>query len=79
MTDAGKNLHFIGICGAGMAPLAMLARGFGYRISGSDSAPGKNAARLQADGITVFSGHAAANLPGDVELVMYSSAVTWAM
>ena len=71
-----KNLHFIGISGAGMAPLAMLARGFGCAITGSDSAPGKNAGRLRAAGITVNAGHSAANLPAAAELVVYSSAVS---
>ena len=70
-----KNLHFIGICGAGMAPLAMLAGKFGCGVSGSDSAPGKNAAMLESAGISVSAGHDAANVPADAELVVYSSAV----
>ena len=75
MNGTAKKIHFIGIAGAGMAPLAMLAQGFGHRISGSDSAPGKKADVLRNAGISVRAGHDAANLPDDTELVVFSSAV----
>ena len=71
-----KKIHFIGIGGAGMAPLAQLAVGAGITVSGSDSAISAKAESLKKLGATVFCGHRAEQLPSDAELVVYSSAVT---
>lgn len=71
-----KKIHFIGIGGAGMAPLAQLAVGAGITVSGSDSAISAKAESLKKLGVTVFCGHRAEQLPSDAELVVYSSAVT---
>ena len=69
------NLHFVGIGGAGMAPLALLAHSHGCRISGSDCDAGTKTAELERHGIRVVIGHAAANVPDYTEMVIYSSAV----
>ena len=45
-----KTLHFIGIGGAGMAPLAKLAIEAGFRVRGSDSAFSPKAEALRALG-----------------------------
>lgn len=71
-----KKIHFIGIGGAGMAPLAQLSLESGICVTGSDSAVSEKSSRLQARGATVFCGHKAEQLPPDAELVVYSSAVT---
>ena len=71
-----KKIHFIGIGGAGMAPLAQLAIGAGITVSGSDSAISAKAESLKKLGAAVFCGHRAEQLPSDAELVVYSSAVT---
>lgn len=70
-----EKLHFVGIGGAGMAPLAQLARHLGYEVSGSDREANAKTDELLRRGICVKIGHAADNLPPETELVVYSSAV----
>ena len=67
---AGRKLHFIGIGGAGMSGLALIARALGAEVSGSDRAESSYAARLRADGIEPRIGHDAANLPEGAEVVV---------
>ena len=69
------KLHFIGIGGAGMAPLALLAQHLGHEVSGSDREANTKTDELLHHGICVKIGHAADNLPPKTELVVYSSAV----
>ncbi len=79
MTDrpwSGRRLHFVGVGGAGMSGLALVARQLGAQVTGSDRAPGTYTAMLAAHAIAATIGHAAANVPlgEDVELV-FSTAV----
>ena len=37
-----KRIHFIGIGGSGMCPLAEILLSWGYEITGSDNNPGDN-------------------------------------
>ena len=73
---AGRRLHFVGIGGAGMSGIALVARALGAHVTGSDRAESAYLAPLRAAGIEPAIGHDAANLPegDDVELV-YSTAV----
>src|SRR5262245_6918822 len=71
---AGRRLHFIGIGGAGMSGLALVARALGAEVSGSDRAESATLERLRAAGAAVAVGHDAANVPADAEVV-YSTAV----
>ena len=66
----GRSLHFIGIGGAGMSGLALVARQLGARVSGSDRADSPFAARLRSAGIEPVIGHDAANLPTGAEVVV---------
>ena len=71
----GRKLHFVGICGAGMSGLALIAKALGASVTGSDrSAQGPYADRLRAAGIEPVEGHAAENVPAGAEVV-YSTAV----
>ena len=70
-----KRLHFIGIGGAGMAPLAKLALEAGFRVRGSDSAFSPKAEALRPLGAEVFTGHRPEQVTPDTDLVIYSSAV----
>jgi UDP-N-acetylmuramate--alanine ligase len=71
---AGRQLHFVGIGGAGMSGLAHVARALGAQVTGSDRDPGSsNAQRLGAAGIDVRP-HAAENVPPAAEVV-YSTAI----
>jgi len=72
------KLHFIGIGGAGMAPLARIALERGHLVSGSDNESNRKTAELAAAGAKVYCGHRAEQLPPDAELVVYSSAVSQA-
>nr|WP_317413538.1 UDP-N-acetylmuramate--L-alanine ligase [uncultured Solibaculum sp.] len=69
-----KHVHFIGIGGSGMYPLAEILHSKGYFLTGSDINESDNLKRVRELGIQVFMGHAAANL-GDADLVVYTAAV----
>ncbi len=69
-----KRIHFIGIGGSGMCPLAEILMSEGYEISGSDMNEGETLDKMKGYGIPVYMGHAAENISG-AELVVYSAAV----
>ena len=69
-----KNLHFIGIGGAGMSVLAEVLASWGFSISGSDGQDSEALDRLRSLGMRVAAGHAEANLK-EADAVVYSSAV----
>jgi UDP-N-acetylmuramate--alanine ligase len=71
---AGRRLHFVGIGGAGMSGLALLAARLGASVSGSDRTPSPYLERLRQAGIEPVIGHDAANVPPGAEIV-YSTAV----
>ena len=66
----GRTLHFIGIGGAGMSGLALVARQLGAAVTGSDQAESSYFTRLRAAGIEPVIGHAASNVPEGAELVV---------
>jgi UDP-N-acetylmuramate--alanine ligase len=68
---SGRRLHFVGIGGAGMSGLAIVARALGAEVSGSDRAP--DSPYLAHSGLTAVP-HDAANVPEGAELV-FSSAI----
>ena len=66
-----RSLHFVGIGGAGMSGLALVARELGATVTGSDRSGGSSyAARLRAAGIEPHEGHDAANVPPGAEVVV---------
>jgi UDP-N-acetylmuramate--alanine ligase len=67
---SGRKLHFIGIGGAGMSGLAIVALGLGARVSGSDRAESTYTARLREAGIEPHVGHHQGHLPPDAEVVV---------
>jgi UDP-N-acetylmuramate--alanine ligase len=58
-----RTVHFMGIGGAGMSALALIARRRGVAVSGCDMDP-SGAADLSALGVTVSAGHDGAHLAG---------------
>lgn len=73
MSDApwgGRRLHFIGIGGAGMSGLAIVALGLGAQVSGSDRADSPYLERLREAGVEPAIGHDVANLPEGAEVVV---------
>jgi UDP-N-acetylmuramate--alanine ligase len=71
---AGRRLHFVGIGGAGMSGLALIAQALGAQVTGSDRADSSYSERLREHGITPVLGHRAENVPTGAEVV-YSTAV----
>ena len=67
---SGRALHFIGIGGAGMSGLALVAHSLGARVTGSDQAESSFCAPLRDAGIDPVIGHDAANLPEGAEVVV---------
>ena len=72
--DTIKNIHFIGIGGAGMSALAYVMIKRGYHVSGSDAKPGYMATKLAKEGALVFIGHAACQIER-AEVVVVSTAI----
>jgi UDP-N-acetylmuramate--alanine ligase len=71
---SGRSLHFVGIGGAGMSGLALVAHSLGASVTGSDRAESSYTERLREHGIEPVIGHAAVNVPAGAEVV-YSTAV----
>lgn len=69
-----RNIHMIGIGGAGMSGIAEVLVNLGYDVSGSDLRAGPVTKRLQARGIKVYIGHTQGNV-GSADVVVSSSAV----
>ncbi|HSS04787.1 MAG TPA: Mur ligase domain-containing protein [Solirubrobacterales bacterium] len=65
-----RQLHFIGIGGAGMSGLALVCRELGAKVTGSDRADSSYMERLRAAGLDPAVGHDAANLPERAEVVV---------
>ena len=69
-----KKIHFIGIGGSGMCPLAEILFSEGFELTGSDCNESDTLERIKAMGIKVYNGHFADNVK-DTELVVYTAAV----
>ncbi len=72
-----KNIYLIAICGTGMAALAGLLKGAGYRVSGSDAnVYPPMSTLLKNAGIPVLPGYRKENITGDIDLVIVGNAVS---
>lgn len=69
-----KNIHFVGIGGAGMSGIAEVLINLGFKVSGSDLAKNATTKRLTDFGATVHQGHATENLNA-ADVVVVSSAI----
>lgn len=69
-----KRVHFIGIGGSGMCPLAEILHREGYELSGSDNNETDTLARVRSLGIKVTLGQKAENIQG-AELIVYTAAI----
>lgn len=70
-----KRVHFIGIGGAGMCPLAEILISLGYNVSGSDNNDTETFRRIEKEGAKVYLGQKKENLTDDIELVIYTNAI----
>ena len=69
-----KRIHFIGIGGSGMCPIAEILHSKGYELSGSDNNEGDILDRIRNLGIKVMMGQKAENIEG-AEMIIYSAAI----
>jgi UDP-N-acetylmuramate--alanine ligase len=69
-----RNIHFVGIGGAGMCGIAEVLANQGYQISGTDLKESPVVARLRELGVRVEMGHRPQHI-GDADVVVTSSAV----
>jgi UDP-N-acetylmuramate--alanine ligase len=67
---AGRRLHFIGIGGAGMSGLALVARRLGAEVSGSDRSDSPYCEGLRQAGIEPEIGHHAGHLTPGADVVV---------
>jgi UDP-N-acetylmuramate--alanine ligase len=74
MKHAIKHIHFVGVGGEGMSPIAEILHNLGYRVSGSDLHASAATRRLAGLGVSVFIGHDAAHIAG-AQAVVTSTAV----
>ena len=70
-----KKVHFIGIGGSGMCPLAEIMLSLGYELTGSDNNDTETFRRIEKEGAKVFLGQKKENIADDTELVMYTNAI----
>jgi UDP-N-acetylmuramate--alanine ligase len=69
----GRRLWFVGIGGAGMSALALVAKEWGAEVGGSDRARSSYVERLEAAGVPVTIGHDADNVPDGAEVIVSSA------
>ena len=69
-----KHIHFIGIGGSGMYPLAQILHTKGYYLTGSDNNETSTLQAVRKMGIPVTLGQAAENIKG-ADLIVYSAAI----
>jgi UDP-N-acetylmuramate--alanine ligase len=72
---AGKQIHFVGIGGAGMSGIARIMLSAGLNISGSDVIESAITQSLAALGANIFIGQRAENI-SDVDLIITSGAIS---
>ena len=66
-------IHFVGIGGIGMSGLALVMKGLGFKIQGSDKSLNKNVERLKKNNIKFFLGHSSSNIKKATILVISSA------
>jgi UDP-N-acetylmuramate--alanine ligase len=71
-----SRVHFIGIGGIGMSALARFFLHEKKRVSGSDRALTPITEALQNEGVTIFTEQVATNISNDIELVVYTEAMS---
>ncbi len=69
-----RHVHFIGIGGSGMCPLAEILHKEGYLLSGSDNNETDTLKRIRSMGIPVALGQKAENING-AEMIIYTAAL----
>lgn len=71
-----KHIYFIGIGGISMSGLAEILLKRGLKVSGSDANDSELIKRLMGDGIQVNIGQYAENITEDIDLIVYTAAIS---
>lgn len=71
---SSKKIHFIGIGGSGMCPLAEILCAKGYSLQGSDNNESSIVDKIRGMGIPVMMGQKAENING-ADMIVYSAAI----
>ena len=74
MRNIIKNIHMVGIGGAGMSGIAEVLLNLGYNVRGSDVADSPAVRRLEKLGAEIYIGHGADNV-ADADVLVKSTAV----
>ena len=69
-----KHVHFIGIGGSGMYPLAQILHSKGFYLTGSDNNETETLKAVRKMGIPVYMGQRAENIEG-ADLIVYTAAI----
>lgn len=69
-----KHIHFIGIGGSGMYPLAQILHSMGYYLTGSDNNETETLEAVRKMGIPVALGQRAENIAG-ADLIVHTAAI----
>lgn len=69
-----KHIHFIGIGGSGMFPIAQILHSQGYYLTGSDNNETETLDAVRKMGIPVFLGQSAENIDG-ADLIVHTAAI----
>ena len=64
----------VGIGGAGMSAIALVLKGMGHKVAGSDLKESRYTISLEKEGIQIYMGHDAKNV-ADADIVIYSAAI----
>ena len=68
-----ETIHFVGIGGIGMSGLALIMKGLGFKVQGSDISSNKNIERLKKNKIKVYISHNKKNIQKSTILVISSA------
>ncbi len=72
--NISKHIHFIGIGGSGMYPLAQILHSRGYYLTGSDNNETETLQAVREMGIPVYLGQRAENIEG-ADLIVHTAAI----
>jgi UDP-N-acetylmuramate--alanine ligase len=70
-----RKVHFMGICGSGAAPIAIIAKNMGFNVSGCDlNVSGYYKDALVENNIEVLNGHDLSHIE-DIDILAISPAI----
>ena len=72
-----KHFHFVGICGTAMGAVAAGMKARGFVVTGSDAnVYPPMSTFLESQGITLFEGYRASNIPAEAEVIVIGNAIS---